>query len=209
MKKLNLLLLGMLLMPFLVNAQKLNDYTENLLKSYSAESDTSTTRGVSYQYFRYTVKKFRNSEYPKKLVLLSWTLWKNEAWGKLDTLFKNLEIKFPPNYGAISEEVDIILPAGWLIDRYGGKYDDLGNFSDVNGDFVAPSGIPFEQRSIPQENNDNKYYKRYLIKKDIHAKLGQTIPWSKQPGQGVQFRLSDGATIETLKADGSILEKKL
>jgi hypothetical protein len=197
MKKVSLLLLGMLLMPFLVNAQKTNSYIENLLKSYSTESDTAiVTRGVSYSYFKSTVSGIPNNQYSKKLPLLSWTLWKKKLWGKLDTLFtqNNLNNNYPPNFGATSEEIDIILPKGWLVDRYGSDY----------GVFLAPIDIPLEQRSLNKDSAQKKPYKKYIVLKDIHVKLGQSIPWDGYKGLGVQFRLTDGQIIETLKKDGYI-----
>ncbi|WP_228849557.1 TNT domain-containing protein [Halocynthiibacter styelae] len=55
---------------------------------------------------------------------------------------------WPPNYGFDDPPTIRELQPGQTFDRYGGRIDVNGNFSD-RGSFVAPDNVPFDQRSSP------------------------------------------------------------
>ncbi|KAK4161549.1 hypothetical protein QBC43DRAFT_323516 [Cladorrhinum sp. PSN259] len=80
------------------------------------------------------------------------------------------------------------LPVGTLIDRFGGE----------TGNFVAPAGAPYMQRSLPPSNlnppegPDSKYrynYRVYSVVKPLLVLSGPIAPWFGQPGAGVQYQL--------------------
>ena len=86
---------------------------------------------------------------------------------------------WPPNEGFKGVPEEITLHPGTIIDRYG----------DPGGSFVAPQGIPFEERSLPP-GFINKELHTYEVIADIHGvKAGIAAPWFGQPGGGVQFKL--------------------
>ncbi|MFC0516973.1 TNT domain-containing protein [Mucilaginibacter angelicae] len=207
MKKINILLLGMLLMPFLVNAQKRHlqksfYQSKNLLTIAKTKLDTSMTRGVSYSAFKLSVKEFDDKN--KSLLDSVWLLWKNKKWSELEKLFdiKKLNKRRPPNFGFVSQEI-IKLDTGTIISRF--RYSDSNCYDSPDlGDFVAPEGVSFEQRSI----TNNKYqYIVYKVNKPIDSvKKGPAIPWYGKVGLGIQYKLKKD--IESLRKDTSLVEIK-
>jgi hypothetical protein len=201
MKKVSLLLLGMLLMPFLVNAQKTNlksspDVANSQLKR------TEIVRGLSFTDFR---QSFDTSKVqPCELQLDSaWAFWGKKNWKELEFLINHdhLNKGWPPNNGADSSETDFILEKDMIIDRFGG-YIDVGNKTFVDpGYFVGTKDIPFSKRSL----SDKGYiYSIYKVLSPIQVKKGQSIPWKGQTGLGIQYRLF--RHIDDLKADKCIKE---
>ncbi len=94
---------------------------------------------------------------------------------------------WPPNNGFLNAPKNTTLPKGTIIDRYG----------KPSGQFVAPDGTPFPQRSLPP-GSEKAPYKRYEVLQDIeNVQEGTAAPWFGQPGGGTQYRLPD--TIEVLR----------
>jgi len=80
------------------------------------------------------------------------------------------------------------LQLGQTFDRYGGRFDENGNFSD-RGSFVAPDNVPFDQRSLP-DSTQNAPYRRYEVIRPIpKVNSGTAGPWFGKPGGGVQYQL--------------------
>ena len=63
---------------------------------------------------------------------------------------------WPPNYGFDGPPTIRELQPGQTFDRYGGRIDENGNFSD-RGSFVAPDNVPFDQRSLPDSSLNSPY----------------------------------------------------
>jgi len=128
----------------------------------------------------------------------SYNLFNQKKWKELEELFKARNIKWPPNRGGFDIE-EITLEAGTLVDRYGGQYDDFGNFSDT-GNFVSPKGTNFEKRALPNEHQ-KKPLKVYEILKPIKAtKKAKIIPWFNKRGLGIQYELPEN--IDELIQEG-------
>ncbi|MDR6671023.1 TNT domain-containing protein [Rhizobium sp. 1399] len=84
------------------------------------------------------------------------------------------------------------LATGTLIDRYG----------KTTGNFLAPVGTPFEQRSLPAISASDTYT-TYIVVKPLPVQAGPAASWFGQPGGGLQFKtemavqdLIDGGFIE-------------
>lgn len=93
------------------------------------------------------------------------------------------------------------MPKGAIITRF--RYADGECYcSPDKGDFAAPEGVSFEQRSIP----NNKYqYIVYKVNKPIDSvKIGPAIPWYGKIGLGIQYKLKK--SIESLRKDTSLVE---
>ncbi|KAK0643901.1 hypothetical protein B0T16DRAFT_494842 [Cercophora newfieldiana] len=89
---------------------------------------------------------------------------------------------------------NITLRAGTLIDRFGGE----------GGNFSAPAGAPYMQRSLPPSNLDfpeGEYpyfpynYHLYRVMKPFVVIAGPIAPWFGQPGQGVQYELYQNLSL--------------
>lgn len=79
---------------------------------------------------------------------------------------------------------------GTRFDRYGGDFEN-GRFVDT-GVFVSPSGVPFEQRSLPP-SSINRHYQEYEVLKPIpNVNSGTAAAWFGQPGGGTQFQMPLG-----------------
>jgi len=80
------------------------------------------------------------------------------------------------------------LPVGLLVDRFGSEY----------GNFVSPKAAPYIQRALPPLNLDTPQtcplypynYHVYRVAKSFTAQSGPIAGWFGQPGQGVQYQLS-------------------
>jgi len=113
----------------------------------------------------------------------SWGLWKSENWEKLETYYEknNYNTEYPPAQGFVSVDT-VVLADDTRIDRYGKLW----------GKFVAPTGTPFGERSLPASSKSRIYYRLEVIK-DIPGVLkGPAIPWFAQPGMGTQYLMPKG-----------------
>lgn len=151
--------------------------------SLSTTSGQVEVRGVTYESFTQLTSDLDSLP---AILKKSWSLWKAEGWERLETYYEknNYNHEYPPAQGFVSVDT-IILKDDTRIDRYG----------QLRGKFVAPTGTPFGQRSLPASSKSKVYY-RFEVVKDIPGVLeGPAIPWFAQPGKGTQYllpkRLSD------------------
>lgn len=89
---------------------------------------------------------------------------------------------WPPDMGFIPGEDSIItLEQGTRVDRFG----------HPGGNFVAPEGTPFGQRSMP-DNSYHRDYRVYEVTLPIEeVRAGPAAPWFRQPGGGIQYLLTN------------------
>ncbi|MTI09937.1 hemagglutinin repeat-containing protein [Curvivirga aplysinae] len=80
------------------------------------------------------------------------------------------------------------LQPGQTFDRYGGRFDEKGNFTDT-GSFVAPKEVPFDQRSLPNSSKNSPYRQYEVLKPIPEVKSGKAAPWFGKPGGGIQHQL--------------------
>ncbi|KZL12453.1 hypothetical protein PsAD26_02526 [Pseudovibrio sp. Ad26] len=100
----------------------------------------------------------------------------------------NGEVDWPPNYGFDGPPKIQELQSGQTFDRYGGRFDEKGNFSD-RGTFVAPRDVPFDQRSLP-DSTKNSPYRQYEVLKPIpQVNSGRAASWFGKTGGGIQYQL--------------------
>ncbi len=96
--------------------------------------------------------------------------------------------------------VDLPLTVGQKLDRFGGE----------GGQFLAPSGSPFSQRSLPPQSlntieSDYPFnYHVYKVVKEFTVHAGPAAPWFGQPGNGIQYMTFGVGTdrVGTLVANG-------
>ena len=134
-------------------------------------------RGVTYDSFTQLTNSLDSLP---AVINKSWKLWKAESWGPLETFYEknNYNWEYPPAQGFISVDT-VILASNTKIDRYG----------RLTGYFVAPTGTPFGQRSLPASSKSKVYY-RFNVVKDIPGVLqGPAIPWFTMPGKGRQYMM--------------------
>ena len=88
-------------------------------------------------------------------------------------------INRPDDDGFAGKPKSGIMPKGGTFDHYG----------DENGFYVSPSGTPFEQRSL-WENETDRPLNRYEVIKPFRADEGEIAPWYGKPGGGYQARFT-------------------
>lgn len=88
--------------------------------------------------------------------------------------------KYPPNNGALGEEMNLTLKSGTYVDRFGTE----------GGQYVSPAGTDYGARSLPP-NSFNKDYNLYRINSSINVKASIVTPYFGQPGLGTQYRFSE------------------
>ncbi|KAK4227467.1 hypothetical protein QBC38DRAFT_536530 [Podospora fimiseda] len=124
-----------------------------------------------------------------------------EAWFNTTTKWWNYPLLngFAKTDDNVPIQGNVTLAVGTLIDRFGGE----------GGNFVAPAGAPYMQRSLPPSNlntlegNDSRYlynYRVYSVVKPLLVLSGPIAPWFGQPGAGVQYQLYQ--SVGALIADG-------
>jgi RHS repeat-associated protein len=127
---------------------------------------------------------------------------KQDAKGRWhDAKGRFTKFRYPPERGF--EYVDKIkLKPGTRIDRYGGYFDDSGNFID-EGTFASPEGVSFPERALPP-NNASKPYSVYEVVKPFKVQAGPAKPWFGQPGKGMQYELPK--SIQELIEEGYMIK---
>ncbi|CAM2748279.1 filamentous hemagglutinin [Pseudomonas gessardii] len=93
------------------------------------------------------------------------------------------------------------LQPGQTFDRYGGRFDEKGNFTD-QGKFVAPKDVPFDQRALPDSSLKSPYQQYEVIKPIPEVNSGNAAPWFGKPGGGTQYQLP--MSIDELLKEGFI-----
>ncbi|MDR0419469.1 MAG: TNT domain-containing protein [Prevotellaceae bacterium] len=134
-----------------------------------------------------------------------WNWWVNRSWDSIEYAFTKsgdtVNRGWPPNDGFIEINIDI-LRVGCKVDRYGGYLDSQYIFRD-NGKFVSPKGASYASRALLASDSAKKSYCVYEVKKAIpNVNKGKAIPWFKQEGQGMQFKLPAG--IDSLLKTGHL-----
>ncbi len=110
-------------------------------------------------------------------------------------------IRWPPNDGFESRAPNTLQP-GARIDRYGGRVNPDGSFSDT-GRYVADDGTPYGERALPP-GTDQRPYRRYEVVRPIPVESGPASPWFGEPGGGTQHFLP--RSIDSHLAAGDIRE---
>jgi hypothetical protein len=95
---------------------------------------------------------------------------------------------WPPDEGFAGAPVAMVLPAGMLLDRFGGD----------GGNFFSPKGAPFAARALPTLCA-NLVYKVYRVSAPLLAWTGKAAPWFDEPGGATQFETD--APVYLLLAD--------
>lgn len=93
------------------------------------------------------------------------------------------------------------LQPGHTFDRYGGRFDEKGNFTD-QGKFVAPIDVPFDQRALPDSSLKSPYRQYEVLKPIPEVNSGSAAPWFGKPGMGTQYQLP--MSIDELVKEGFI-----
>lgn len=103
--------------------------------------------------------------------------------------------KYAPDNGFTAGTKHIeTLPAGTLIDRYGGP----------RGDFAAPMGTPYKMRSLPYYKNSKAYHIYRVVQPIENVETGKIAPAFDQPGRGIQYHLP--SSIKSLIENGCLEE---
>ncbi|KAJ6083361.1 hypothetical protein N7467_007496 [Penicillium canescens] len=91
---------------------------------------------------------------------------------------------FTINTESLPIQGNMTLPVGQKLDRFGSEY----------GNFMAPLGAPYIERSLPPSNlfapekSSFPYnYHVYEVTKQFEALVGPIAPWFEQPGFGSQL----------------------
>jgi hypothetical protein len=87
---------------------------------------------------------------------------------------------YPPNNGALGDEVSLTLKPGTYVDRFGSE----------GGQYVSPAGTSYGARSLPP-GSFNRDYNLYRINTVINVKASIVSPYFGQPGLGTQYRFSE------------------
>lgn len=159
-------------------------------------------RPATLTEFCSTVPEFKESA-NEELAQQSYELYEAKNWQALETVFKENQVNeyggviWPPNRGfaGVSETT---MPKGLVFDRYGGKFDADGNFTDA-GRFVAPADVEFPARALPESTKDSPKNTYEVLKPIPGVKMGPAIPWLEQPGMGIQYELPKGGIDALLK----------
>ena len=87
---------------------------------------------------------------------------------------------YPPNNGALGDEINLTLKPGSYVDRFGSE----------GGKFVSPAGTSYGARALPPGSFNNDYF-LYKINVPINVKASIVNPYFGNPGLGTQYRFSE------------------
>ncbi|KAH8586665.1 hypothetical protein B0O99DRAFT_528286 [Bisporella sp. PMI_857] len=130
-----------------------------------------------------------------------------EQWWNLTTKSYNYPVKDGFQIDSVGNPIKgmFVLEPGIELDRFGGE----------GGKFLSPRNAPYNQRSLPPLNldtppDDRTYpynYHVYRVLKSLTVTSGPIAGWFGQPGQGVQYQISQ--TVAQLLADNFIERVKI
>ena len=96
---------------------------------------------------------------------------------------------WPPNAGFLGSSTPETLDVGYQFSRYGGFFDNTGNFQDF-GNFVSPSNVPYGMRALPFGTDLTKPLSFYEVLKPItDVPTGTAAPAFGELGLGIQHEL--------------------
>jgi hypothetical protein len=113
-------------------------------------------------------------------------------WISWDKNTGKVTISWPPNDGCVAAPVQVTLPPGTLIDRFGSE----------GGSFFYPKGERFRARAAPYVCR-NMDYRVYKVLKPLPVKQCKAAPWFGEPGGALQMQTAEPAY--KLVASGAIL----
>ena len=100
-----------------------------------------------------------------------------------------IQTYWPLNGGFLGTSVPQTLSPGYQFSRYGGFFDSTGTFRDF-GNFVAPSDVPLEMRSLPPVSGAARPLTTYEVIRPIYdVPTGLAAPAFGKFGLGTQYQL--------------------
>jgi hypothetical protein len=87
---------------------------------------------------------------------------------------------WPPNNGFETPKLNVIVPAGELMDRFG----------DTRGIYLSPEGAPYDRRALPYDCHGYNYTV-YKVMKPLPALLGTAAPAFGEPGGAIQLQTAE------------------
>jgi hypothetical protein len=100
---------------------------------------------------------------------------------------------WPPNNGFDPPKLNVIVPAGELLDRFG----------DTRGVYLSPRGAPYDRRALPYDCHGYTYTV-YKVMRPLPALLGTAAPAFGEPGGAIQLQTNE--KVEQLLTQG-VLQK--
>ncbi len=91
-------------------------------------------------------------------------------------------ISWPPNDGCVDAPVQVTLPAGTLIERFGNE----------GGAFFFPNGTSFHAAAMPYVCRKMDY-RVYKLLKPLRVTQCKLAPWFGEPGGALQMQAADRA----------------
>lgn len=101
-------------------------------------------------------------------------------------------IVWPPNDGFTGKPVEIILPPGTLLDRYGSE----------GGRFFSPANASYDGRALPYAQ-DKMPYTVYRLEAPLKVQAGTAAAWFDEPGGAVQYKTDE--PVFRLRASGTLV----
>ncbi len=101
-----------------------------------------------------------------------------------------MSTKWPSNSGFTHPLTDndiITLQPGTVIDRYG----------YTGGSYLSPVNTLYGARAV-EPGTSSKPYNVYVVKEPICVYAGEVAPWFGMPGEGTQYYLGEGVTVQSL-----------
>ncbi len=209
-------------LKYLKNAGKLlkPEFYRLLLNSLVNGSPNTLVRGVSKNDFVNTVGNFANGA-NAQIADQAWSLWMQQKWGELETLFKNNNINYdasidnvwPPmsGFSSITESQNGYQLNNKVFDRFQ-KQNSLGGgyASPVpnNSVYSLPSralGVNYDD--LIELGQDYYYFKFKIINAPSELKFtyGEAAPWFGEMGGAIQIKSSQG--FHNLTSNIVIIEK--
>ena len=100
---------------------------------------------------------------------------------------------WPPNNGFEPPKLNVIVPAGELLDRFG----------DTRGVYLSPQGAPYDRRALPYDCHGYNYTV-FKVLKPLPALLGTAAPAFGAPGGAIQLQTAE--KVQQLLDEGVLIK---
>ncbi len=119
--------------------------------------------------------------------------YKQQKWSKLEELFKENNVIFPPANGGYNIIENIHLRKGMRFDRYGNAIRLEKRIPILGGEFTSPiinKTYSFGERALKGIEKDYDFYYEIEILKDLPftGESADVIPWFGKVGKGKQVK---------------------
>lgn len=120
--------------------------------------------------------------------------YKQQKWDKLEKIFREHNLYWPPADGGYNTIYNIALKKGMSFDRYGNAIEFIDETPILGGEFTSPiinRKYTFAERALNKLEKEYDFYYEIEVIKDLPftGDISDVIPWFGQKGKQVKWNI--------------------